>query len=100
MYAYDHEKNRSIVTIVRYVSFAYDSVLAINSMCPVSMNRQRKLKDGKLKKQVSTYEITASVEEAKEPASKWKRMDNGMRMYKTVKTENCWSYCCCEKKRI
>ena len=43
---------------------------------------------------VEEAEAQASEEEAKEPASKWKRMDKGMRMYKIVKTKNCW--CCCE----
>ena len=40
---------------------------------------------------VEEVEAQASEEEAKEPLSKWKRMDKGMRMYKTVKTKNC---CC------
>ena len=63
VYACNHEKNRSVVTILIYVSSVYDLVLAIDSTCPMSTNRQRKPKAGKLKKQASTEEMTASVEE-------------------------------------
>ena len=45
------------------MSSVYDLDLAIDSTCLVSMNRQRKPKDGKLKKQASTEEMTASTEE-------------------------------------
>ena len=46
---------------------------------------------------VKEAEAQASEEEAKEPASKRKRMDKGMRVYKTVKTGNCWCFCCGEE---
>lgn len=51
----------------------YDSVLTIESTCPMSTNRQRKPKAGKLKKQASTEEMTASVEEAKGLAKRGNR---------------------------
>ena len=46
---------------------------------------------------VEEAEAQASEEEAKEPLSKRKRMDKGMRMYKTVKTEDCGGCWCCEE---
>jgi len=55
---------RSTVTVNREDGFFVDRLdLAIDSTCLVSMNRQRKLKAGKLKKQASTEEMTTSVEE-------------------------------------
>lgn len=66
LYASYHEKTEALWQFSEYVSSPYDLDLAIDSTCLVSMNRQRKPKDGKLKKQASTEEMTASVEEVQE----------------------------------
>ena len=54
---------------------------------------------GKLEGRASVEEVESQEreKEAKEPVSKRKRMDKGMRMYKTVKTENYWGCCCGEE---
>jgi len=66
LYASYHEKTGALGQFSECVSSAYDFDQAIDSTCLVSMNRERKPKDGKLKKQASTEEMIASVEEVQE----------------------------------
>ena len=65
----------------------YDSVLAVESTCLVSSNRQWKLKAGKMKKQASTEEMTASVEEAKGLVKRGNRETEAWETNKTGETE-------------
>ena len=67
-------KIRALLQFYEYVFSTYELDLAFDSTCPMSMNRQRKSKDGKLKKQASMEEAEAqtSEEEAKEPSRKRK----------------------------